>query len=327
MQALYHVIEYGHRTVFLNQYADGTDIFYLLSSAVPAAGVNGGNLTAALAGVDNSSGFYKELPPARRPLVRLNSEEAVEYDRGFQTDQGAGQRVTVDLDQGVMRFEHGRNARTTTPFQDGAYPVPPTVTEPLKQAREASVVRLKDLVLLGLPPAGVYLVHGQCDVGFIPAAGLRDLSGKGKAEFADLLNTKVDAIQSGAYGVELVMTGIGAERLEDFDRARVAMLQAGSPLGLFQPESSGAAMKQNVPAREAVRAVKDYLCFERDTTQIWPWSLSAEEMLSDRSRLREIGAALHHDPQHGYDLEEIHQALNEAFGVNPSLERGQGQTM
>lgn len=185
---------------------------------------------------------------------------------------------------------------------------------------EAPTIRLKDLVLLGLPPANVYLVHKRSDVGTVPASGLRELTDQGRKEFSDLLNAKVEAIHPGAYGVELVMTGILPERLADFDRAQAAMLRAGPYLGMFQTD--GAVPAPDCP-EEAVQAVRDYLCFERDTTEVWPWFLSAEEMLYYEKTLREIGAALHPDPEHGYDTEEIHQALNEAFGVNPTLEEGQ----
>ena len=334
MSAIYHVIEYGHRTTFYSQYASGTDIFYCLSSAVPAAAVNGGNLTAALLGIDNSSGFHGELPAQGRPLEQLDLEEAMEYDHDFLEEEDVGQRVTIDLDKGVMHFEHNRHARTTAPFQNGDYPVPPEVMEALKQAREAPTIRLKDLVLLGLPASDVYLVHGQYDVGTVPAADLGDLSERGQSEFADLLGAKVDAIQSGAYGVELVMTGINSVRLADYDRVLASQMQSGASWGMFRPvgqNGSGAAeqppLPGDIPNQGALRAVTDYLRFEQETSEIWPWFLSAEEMLGDERTLHEVSAALHHDPEHGYDTEEIHQALNEAFGVNPTLERGQEQTM
>lgn len=334
MSAIYHVIEYGHRTTFLNQYANGTDIFYLLSSAVPAAAANGGNLTAALAKVDNSSGFYQELPPQGHLLEQLDLEETLEQEHDFQEDLGVGQRVIIDLDKGVMCFEHDRNMRTTTLSPSGEYPVPPEVMEPLKQAREAPTIRLKDLVLLGLPASDVYLVHGQYDVGTIPAADLRELSERGQAEFADLLGAKVDAIQAGAYGVELVMTGINPVRLVDYDQMLASWMRSGPNRGMFRSAGQNGSeavekppLRENIPTQSALRAVTDYLRFEQETSEIWPWFLSAEEMLGDEQKLNEVSAALHHDPEHGYDTEEIYQALNEAFGVNPTLERGQEQTM
>lgn len=313
MSAVYHVIEYGHRSTFLNPQAREGDALHLLSLAARATRDNGGNLTAALAGLQNSNKFYKQLSYQDYPLRLLNAEGAEEYDQDFQAGQGVDQRVTIDLDRGVLAVEH-----------DGQQPIPEEILGLLKQAREAPAIRLRDLLQLGLPPTDVYLVHRQSDVGTIPASGLRELTGKGRAEFADLLSAKVEAIQSGAYGVELVMTGILPERLADFDRAQAAMLRAGPYQGLFQAEG-----RSQAPAcpEEALQAVRDYLRFERDTAQIWPWFLSADEMLSDGRKLREIGAALHQGPENNYDTEDIHQALTEAFGENPTMEQDLGQTM
>ena len=326
MQEIFNVIEYGHRTTFLNRQTRGGDAYHLLSCAVRSVSGNGGNLTAALAEVQNISKYDQELSPQAHPLLWLDAEEAEEYDQDFQSGQGAESRVTIDLDRGVMTTEHDRSIRGANTMQDGEQPIPEEILGTLKQAREAPAIRLKDLVLLGLPPADVYLVHKQHDVGTVPASGLRELTDRGRAEFADLLNAKVETIRPGAYGVELAMDGILPERLTDFDRAQAAMLRAGPCLGMFQAADRGSAAAVACP-EEAVRAVRDYLCFERDTTQIWPWFLSAGEMLGDERKLREIGAALHPDPEHGYGTEEIHQALTEAFGVNPALEQDQGQTM
>ena len=324
MQEIFNVIEYGHRTTFLNQQTRGGDAYHLLSWAVRSVSGNGGNLTAALAEVQNISKYYQELSPQAHPLQRLDAEEAEEYDQDFQSGHGVESRVTIDLDRGVMITEHGPSICGANTMQDGEQPIPEEILGPLKQAREAPAIRLRDLVLLGLPPVDVYLVGNQYDVGTIPASGLRKLTDRGRAKFADLLNAKVETIQPGAYGVELVMAGILPERLADFDWAQAAMLRASPYLGMFQAADQGGSAAVACP-EEAVRAVRDYLCFERDTTQLWPWFLSAEEMLGDEQKLREIGAALHPDPEHGYGTEEIHQALTETFGVNPALE--QGQTM
>lgn len=324
MLAVYNVIEHGHRSTFLNHHDKGGDVFGLLLWVARAASDNGGNLTVALAGFQNSNRFYQELSPQAHPLRLLDADEAEEYERDFQSEQGADRRMTIDLDHGVMTVDHDRNARRNNTMQDGQQPIPEEILGLLRQARETPAIRLRDLVLLGLPPTDVYLVHKQSDVGTIPASGLRELSDKGRAEFADLLSAKVESIQPGAYGVELVMTGILPERLVDFDRAQAAMLRAGPYQGLFQAED-----RSQVPAcpEEALQAVRDYLRFERDTAQIWPWFLSAEEMLADVNRLREIGAALHQGPENSYDTEDIHQALTEAFGENPTMEQDLGQTM
>ena len=323
MLAIYNVIERGRQTSFALRKAVGNDAPRLLTKAAGLLSGNGGSFTEALAEVRNESSGLEHDAEGARPLERLFPDEADALNGDFGMGGGAVQRVTIDLDTGRMRVEHdltlcGRAVESQT------LEIAPQIIEALKQAREAPAIRLKDLVLLGLPPANVYLVHKQNDVGTIPASGLRDLTGRGRTEFADLLSAKVDAIRPGAYGVELVMTGILPERLVEFDRAQAAMLRAGPYLEMFCP---GGWSQEPIYLEEAVQAVRDYLCFERDTTQIWPWSLSADEMLSDENRLREIGAALHYDLEDGYDTEEIYQALTDAFGVNPALEQDQGQTM
>ena len=189
-------------------------------------------------------------------------------------------------------------------------------------------IRLKDLILLGLPASGVYLIHTDTDVGFVPAADLPWLSMRGKEQFAPLLDAVVEGIGPGAYGTELKLCGVEPRVLADYDQ-RLADEAAGRVTGMFLPDRHSAAVEalerppgQSACPEEAVRAVRDFVCFERDTSQIWPWFISAEEILGDEGKLREIGAALRHDPTHGYDTEEIYSALTETFGVNPVLEQG-----
>lgn len=320
MLAIYNVIERGRQTSFALRKAVGNDAPWLLSRAAALLSGNGGSFTEALAEVRNENSGLEHDTEGTKPLERLFPDEADALNGDFGMSGGAVQRVTIDLDTGRMRVEHNLSLCGLA-VESQTLEIAPQIIEELKQAREAPVIRLKDLVLLGLPPANVYLVHKQNDVGTIPASGLRDLTGRGQAEFADLLSAKVDAIRPGAYGVELVMTGILPERLVEFDRAQAAMLRAGPYLGMFRGAGQESMETAMACPEEAVQAVRDYLCFEQDTTQIWPWFLSADEMLGDENRLREIGAALRHDPEHGYDTEEIYQALTEAFGVNPALEQ------
>lgn len=361
---------------------------------------------------------------------------------------------------------------------------------PAEERQREAAIRLKDLILLGLPATNVYLVHASTDVGFVPAADLPWLSKRGKEQFAPLLDAVVEGVGPGAYGTELKLGGVDSRVLADYDQC-LANEASGRMTGMFLPNLTGtlfditsdgerklyaaeavrsarealdllwevhtvpdripttkgndmsrltlysrtklpicptpalrllqpvgaedfaemtarlsAAPSESVYAKinydgdeltvaewnggrlektsgplkatlsaygdaiirrsrtaiqlkerqfsaaldalcsrtpvesptdllepepagagDAVQAVRDYLCFEQDTTQIWPWFLSADEMLGDENRLREIGAALHYDPEDGYDTEEINQALTEVFGVNPALEQNRGQTM
>lgn len=321
MLAIYHIIEHGRRNSYLNKHAAQQDIDDLLIAAARASKENGGSLTAAMEKLIELGRRYRSSQT--HYLLRLGIQEAEEYNCGFGAEGGADQRVTVDLDRGTMGFEYSGQFKRRN--SEGECLLPGSVAEPLKMARMVPTIRLRDLALLGISSTDVYLVHKQGDVRAISASGLWDLTEQGRAEFADLLSAKVEAIRPGTCGVELVITGILLERLVDFERAQAASLQLKPYLGVSQPDGRHRAEPVLVPPKEAVQAIRDHLCFERDTAHIWPWRLPANAMLGDENRLQEIGAALHYDPEGGYDMEELHQALNETFGVNPALE--QGQTM
>ena len=81
-------------------------------------------------------------------------------------------------------------------------------------------LRFRDLILLGLPE-NTYLVDEDYSAGFIPVGGLKDgnISEKARERFADLLNAPIKTIQPGAYGTEIVITGVPAQRLSEFDQA------------------------------------------------------------------------------------------------------------
>lgn len=317
MLAIYHVVELGRQSSFLNSHDKGADAPRLLSAASAIAAHNGGCMTEALAEVTNEGMFYANFSALAHPLQRLDAAEAAEYNSAFDENSVAAQRVTIDLDSGGLRFEYNGAAPGFGPDRNRVEMVSPPIMGALTQARQAPAIRLKDLVLLGLPPNGSYLVHQSRDMGFVPAGSLPELTAKGREDFADLLNAKVTGIRSGAYGVELELCGVNPERLADYDRAQAAMRQGGP----FQPDAGAA------PPDGALEAVTDYLRFEQETAEIWPWFLSAEEMLGDDRTLREVAASLHPDPEHGYDTEEVHQALTGAFGINPMLEPDWEQTM
>lgn len=81
-------------------------------------------------------------------------------------------------------------------------------------------LRFRDLILLGLP-ANTYLVDDDYSAGFIPVGGLKDgnISEKARERFADLLDAPIKAIRPGAYGTEIVISGVPTERLSEFDQA------------------------------------------------------------------------------------------------------------
>lgn len=102
-----------------------------------------------------------------------------------------------------------------------------------KQASgESASLRLRDLLRLDLPES-TYLVHDTADVGFIPVGGLKEdsIDGKAQEQFADLLDARVKGIQHGAYGSEIVLEGIPAQRLSEFDQALADNQITGPVLG------------------------------------------------------------------------------------------------
>lgn len=105
-----------------------------------------------------------------------------------------------------------------------ALPHPP---EPVREPG----VRLKDLLLLGLPESDVYLVHETSDVGFIPAADLMQLTASGREQYSALLNAQVRSVRPGAYGIELELGGVSPQMLMDFEAALIHHRLAEQTMG------------------------------------------------------------------------------------------------
>lgn len=103
----------------------------------------------------------------------------------------------------------------------------------LKALAEEPAIRLRDLVDLGLPDHDVYLVHSSADVGWVPAADLSQLSDRGKAQFAEVLDAKVAAVRPGPYGTELVLDGVDPQLLTQYDEAIADCAKAESAMKFF----------------------------------------------------------------------------------------------
>lgn len=129
---------------------------------------------------------------------------------------------------------------------------------------QGEAIRLKDLILLGLPASDVYLVHASADVGFIPAADLPWLSTMGKEQFAPLLDAVVNGIGPGAYGTELKLRGVEPRVLADYDQC-LADEAGGYRTGMFLPNLTGALFdvtsdgERKQYAAEAVHSVREVL--------------------------------------------------------------------
>lgn len=107
---------------------------------------------------------------------------------------------------------------------------------------QGAAIRLKDLILLGLPASGVYLVHADTDVGFVPAADLPWLSGRGKKQFAPLLDAVVEGVGPGAYGMELKLCGVEPRVLANYDQC-LADEAGGRVTGMFLPDRHSGAVE------------------------------------------------------------------------------------
>ena len=68
---------------------------------------------------------------------------------------------------------------------------------------------------------------------------------------------------------------------------------------------------------EAYQDIVDYIRFEQETSKIWPWLISGDEILAHKTTLREIAGRLAAAGE--WDTESIYDGLTEAFRNNPSL--------
>lgn len=68
---------------------------------------------------------------------------------------------------------------------------------------------------------------------------------------------------------------------------------------------------------DAYQDIVDYIQFEQETAEIWPWLISDDEILAHETTLREIAGRLAAAGE--WDTESIYDGLTEAFGNNPSL--------
>jgi len=74
------------------------------------------------------------------------------------------------------------------------------------------------------------------------------------------------------------------------------------------------------------KEILDFVTFEDSTSVIWPWAVPAEEICRDQERLAVVEGMLVCDPKDGYDVDQLHNALDQVFGINPVLTEQQGPT-
>lgn len=68
---------------------------------------------------------------------------------------------------------------------------------------------------------------------------------------------------------------------------------------------------------DAYQDIVDYIRFEQETSKIWPWFISGDEMFAHETNLREIAGQLAAAGE--WDTKSIYDGLTEAFGPNPLL--------
>jgi len=68
------------------------------------------------------------------------------------------------------------------------------------------------------------------------------------------------------------------------------------------------------------QSVIEFIKFEETTAEVWPWAISAEEILQNSGMLREVEKLVHFDSTDTCDTDELYEALDKIAGVNPKLE-------
>lgn len=95
-------------------------------------------------------------------------------------------------------------------------------------------------------------------------------------------------------------------------------------LGLSNPEIEAMgfslAHRYETISDDAYRDIVDYICFEQETSIIWPWAITGDAMLACAQDLHEIASQL--VATGSWDTESIYECLTKTFGNNPALEQG-----
>ena len=77
-------------------------------------------------------------------------------------------------------------------------------------------------------------------------------------------------------------------------------------------------MKDELLAKQR-QVITDFVCFEAETAQTWPWAVSAEKLLQDEEKLNAAADSVRFDAEGCCDTDELYETLDRIFGVNPSL--------
>lgn len=64
----------------------------------------------------------------------------------------------------------------------------------------------------------------------------------------------------------------------------------------------------------------DFVRFEAETSNIWPWALSADEIIQNEELLGEVERIVEFDQEDKCDTDALYSALDRLAGINPTLE-------
>ena len=64
----------------------------------------------------------------------------------------------------------------------------------------------------------------------------------------------------------------------------------------------------------------DFVRFEAETSNIWPWALSADEIIQNEELLGEVERIVEFDQEDKCDTDALYSALDRLSGINPTLE-------
>lgn len=72
---------------------------------------------------------------------------------------------------------------------------------------------------------------------------------------------------------------------------------------------------------ELQNEIIDFIRFEEETSLIWPWCISADEIIQNEEILQKIAQELQLNGGTGdYDVEKLYEVINQVAGINPALE-------
>ena len=144
---------------------------------------------------------------------------------------------------------------------------------------------------------------------------------------ADSLQESLDALAShfpttGANRIQNRLAALLAEHDGGEELYEVLHDELGLTNQEIEAMGFGLAHRYEPDCGDAYQDIVDYIRFEQETSEIWPWFISCDEILAHEMTLREIAGQLSAAGE--WDTESIYESLTEAFGTNPLLAKQSG---